>query len=308
MPARLPVRRVRVGLLSGAAAMAARQKRTYRAFQHREAAFRICCARFDAVTTEIVRQRDILEQYIGRHRAFGSSFEPLEVLSDAPEVARRMARAAALVGVGPMAAVAGAMAQCAAEAGLAVGAREVIVDNGGDVYLKTVEPVVVGLYAGSAALADKLAFSLQPDDTPIAVCSSSGKMGHSMSLGRCDLATVVAQDAALADAAATQAANLVKTPDDVNAALNRIAAIEGITGVLIVKDDQIGLAGHLPPLVRTRRQTGQDLQVRDLSRRHADPAFRQLLRLSGREDITAAPPRHHIKRIPGRSVETGKGG
>jgi len=279
VPARLPVRRVRVGLLSGAAAMAARQKRTYRAFQRREAAFRICCARFDAVTTEIVRQRDILEQYIGRHRAFGSSFEPLEVLSDAPEVARRMARAAALVGVGPMAAVAGAMAQCAAEAGLAVGAREVIVDNGGDVYLKTVEPVVVGLYAGSAALADKLAFSLQPDDT-----------------------------AALADAAATQAANLVKTPDDVNAALNRIAAIEGITGVLIVKDDQIGLAGHLPPLVRTRRQTGQDLQVRDLSRRHADPAFRQLLRLSGREDITAAPPRHHIKRIPGRSVETGKGG
>jgi len=246
---------MRVGLLSGTAAMAARQKRTYRAFRHREAVFRICCERFDAVTAEIVRQRRILEQYIGRHLAFGSSLESLELLSDAPEVARRMARAAALVGVGPMAAVAGAMAQCAAEAGLAAGAREVIVDNGGDIYLLAVEPVVVGLYAGRAALGDKLAFSLQPDDTPIAICSSSGKMGHSMSLGRCDLATVVAEDAALADAAATQAANLVKTPDDVNAALNRIAAIEGIAGVLIAKDNQIGLAGHLPPLVRTRRQT-----------------------------------------------------
>jgi len=233
--------------------MAAFHKRTYRPFQHRGAAFRICCERFDAVTAEIVRQRDILEQYIGRHPSFGSSLEPLELLADAPEVARRMARAAALVGVGPMAAVAGAMAQTAAEAGLAAGAVEVIVDNGGDIYLRAGAPVVVGLYAGSATLGDKLAFSLQPDDTPIAICSSSGRMGHSLSLGRCDLATVVAKDAALADAAATQAANLVETAADVNAALNRIAAIEGVTGVLIVKDDQVGLAGRLPSLVQAPR-------------------------------------------------------
>ena len=164
-----------------------------------------------------------------------------------------MARAAARVGVGPMAAVAGAMAQCAAEAGLAAGADEAIVDNGGDIYLRTIKPVVVGLYAGSAALGDKLAFSLQPDETPIAICSSSSKMGHSLSLGRCDLATVVAKDAALADAAATQAANLVETAADINAALNRIAAIEGVAGVLIVNDDQVGLAGSLPSLVRASR-------------------------------------------------------
>ena len=228
-------------------------KRTYRTFTYRGAAFRICCERFDAVTAEIVRQRDILERYIGRHAEFASCLEPLELCADAPEVARRMARAAALVGVGPMAAVAGAMAQCAAEAGLAAGADEVIVDNGGDIYLRAVEPVVVGLYAGGAAVADQLAFSLQPDDTPIAICSSSGKMGHSLSLGRCDLATVVAQDAALADAAATQAANLVQRPSDVTAALNRIAAIGGIAGVLIAKADQVGLAGRLPSLVKTPR-------------------------------------------------------
>ena len=71
-------------------------------------------------------------------------------------------------------------------------------------------------------------------------------MGHSMSLGQCDLATIVAKDAALADAAATQAANLVSTPDDVDAALERIMAIQDIAGVLIVKDDRIGLAGRLP--------------------------------------------------------------
>jgi hypothetical protein len=228
------------------------RERTYQAFTYRGAAFRICCEKFDTVTTEIVRQRRVLEQYIERQPAFGSSLEPLGLLADAPVVARHMARAAALAGVGPMAAVAGAMAQCAAEAGLADGANEVIVDNGGDIYLQSVKPVVVALYAGRSRLGEKLAFSLQPDDTPVAICSSSSKMGHSLSLGRCDLATVVAKDGALADAAATRAANLVQTPDVVNASLSRIAAIEGITGVLIVKDDQIGLAGHLPSLIKAQ--------------------------------------------------------
>ncbi len=228
------------------------EKRIYRTFTHREAVLRICCDRFDMVTGEIVRQRRILEDYIERHPEFGSAWEPTEVLHDAPEVARRMADAARLVGVGPMAAVAGAMAQCAAEAGLKAGAPEAIVENGGDLYLKAAEPVIVALHTGTVELAGRLAFSLQPDDTPISICSSSGKMGHSMSLGQCDLATVVARDAALADAAATEAANRVKSFDQVRPTLERIAAIEGVDGVLIAKDDRIGLAGNLPKLVKTR--------------------------------------------------------
>jgi ApbE superfamily uncharacterized protein (UPF0280 family) len=104
----------------------------------------------------------------------------LELLADAPEVARRMASTAQRVGVGPMAAVAGAMAQCAAEAGLAAGAKEVIVENGGDIYLKTTGPVTIGLHAGTSKIGDRLAFALQVDETPLAVCSSSGTMGHSM--------------------------------------------------------------------------------------------------------------------------------
>jgi ApbE superfamily uncharacterized protein (UPF0280 family) len=163
-----------------------------------------------------------------------------------------MVRAARLVGVGPMAAVAGAMAQCACQAGLEAGAREAIVDNGGDIYLRAAEPVIIGLGTGTADLAEQLAFSLQAHDTPISICSSSGQMGHSNSLGRCDLATAVARDAALADAAATQAANLVMTVKDVKPALERIAAIEGIEGVMIIKNDRVGLAGQLPPLVKIR--------------------------------------------------------
>ncbi|MCP4258445.1 MAG: UPF0280 family protein [Planctomycetes bacterium] len=228
------------------------QKRTYRNFTHLEAVFRICCNCFDTVTQEIERQRRILDDYIKSCPSFRDSFEPIELRDDAPEVAQRMARAASLIGVGPMAAVAGAMAQCAAEAGLKTGAQEVIVENGGDIYLKAIEPVLIALNTGTARLSNRLAFSLQPSDTPLAICSSSGQMGHSKSLGNCDLATVVAEDAALADAAATQAANLVKEEEDVNPALQSIAAIEGIEGVLIVKNDRVGLAGNLPPLIKIK--------------------------------------------------------
>jgi ApbE superfamily uncharacterized protein (UPF0280 family) len=226
------------------------QNRTYRTFTHREAVFRICCSQFDAVTAQIVHQRRVLEDYINRHPEFRHSFEPIELRTDAPEIALRMARAAGLVGVGPMAAVAGAMAQCAAEAAIGAGAVEAIVENGGDIYLQAAEPVIIGLGTVTAELAGQLAFSLQPRDTPISICSSSGQMGHSESRGRCDLATVVSKDAALADAAATQAANLVMTVKDVDSALKRIASIEGIEGVVIIQNDRVGLAGQLPPLVK----------------------------------------------------------
>ena len=229
------------------------QQRTYREFTHKEAVFRICCEAFEVVTAEIVRQRKILEDYLDRHPEFKTAFEPVALLADAPPSAQQMALAADRVGTGPMAAVAGTMAQLAAKAGIKAGADEVIVENGGDIYLQTKESVVIGLYPGAGELTGQLGFSLKAEDTPISICSSSGKMGHSRSLGQCDLATVVSKDAGLADAAATQAANLVRTADDVEPTLNRIAAIDGVDGVLIVKDEQFGMAGHLPPLVKIHR-------------------------------------------------------
>jgi ApbE superfamily uncharacterized protein (UPF0280 family) len=159
-----------------------------------------------------------------------------------------MAAAADVVGVGPMAAVAGAMAQMAAEAGLAAGAAEAIVDNGGDIFMVLRRPAVVRLFAGAGAVGDRLAFLVRPEDTPLSICSSSGTMGRSMSLGLCDLATVTARDAALADAAATFAGNQVKSAGDIQPALRRIAAIGGVLGVLLVKGDKVGMIGRLPEL------------------------------------------------------------
>jgi ApbE superfamily uncharacterized protein (UPF0280 family) len=146
--------------------------------------------------------------------------------------------------------VAGAMAQIAAEAALAEGAAEAIVENGGDIYLASPASVVIGLFAGDNPLSGWLALEVGPEEMPLAVCSSSGRLGHSLSFGDCDLATVVARDAALADAAATLAANLVRTGADLPAALQRAAAVPGVSGLLLVKGGKVGKAGKLPRLVR----------------------------------------------------------
>jgi len=98
---------------------------------------------------------------------------------------------------------------------------------------------------------------------PLAICSSSARMGHSLSLGDCDLATVVARDASLADAAATLACNLTRTLHDVDATLARITGIPGVNGLLLVKGERVGLSGRLPPLVRSRDPLQEEKVTRD---------------------------------------------
>ena len=231
--------------------------RCYRTVACKESRLRVATDRFEVLGAEVTRQRALLEAYIERHRDFRTSLVPVGLLADAPEIAQRMHRAASLAGVGPMAAVAGAIAQMAAEAALNAGAREAIVENGGDTYLFSPETVTVALYAGGAALGGRLAFQVTAEMMPLSICSSSGRMGHSVSLGDCDLATVVSADACLADAAATRAGNAVRLEEDLEAAARQVAAIAGVTGVLLVKGARIALAGRLPRLVRNA-----DLQTR----------------------------------------------
>ncbi|MHC4927558.1 MAG: hypothetical protein ACYTER_09590, partial [Planctomycetota bacterium] len=130
-------------------------QRTYQTFTHKEAEFRICCEQYEAVTLEIIRQR---------HPEFQASLTPIELLPDAPEAARRMAAAAKLVGTGPMAAVAGTMAQLAVEEAVRCGATEAIVENGGDIYIYSTEPVTIGLFSGGGKSVNKLAFAIEPQE------------------------------------------------------------------------------------------------------------------------------------------------
>lgn len=240
--------------------------RVYRSFSWKDTNLRVACASFELVTRTVVEARRQLERYIARHPAFRTALAPLPLLADPPEAARRMAVAAELTGLGPMAAVAGTLAQLGAEAALADGCDEVIVENGGDIFLVAARPVTIALHAG-AALGSRLAFHIDPQQTPLALCSSSGTMGHSLSLGRCDLATVASRDASLADAAATLVGNLVRRERDLTPALERVGAIPGVDGILAVVDGRIGLWGHLPPLVRNEDATTGSKITRDLHAR-----------------------------------------
>jgi ApbE superfamily uncharacterized protein (UPF0280 family) len=224
--------------------------RQYTTFSLKEANLRICSPLAPLIIEEVKRLRLELEAYIRRHAEFLTSMVPIELLPDAPEIASRMARASSLCGVGPMAAVAGAVAQMAAEAALKAGADEAIIENGGDIFAASKREVIIGLFAGDHPLSGRLAFRIGPELMPLSVCSSSSRFGHSMSFGDCDLAAAVSADAVLADAAATLTGNSVRSTRDVEAALRRVSGIAGMSGVLIIKEDKVGMAGSLPPLVK----------------------------------------------------------
>ncbi len=226
--------------------------RRYREFNWKGAGYRISSSMTISIINEIKAQRKQLEDYIAEHPVFKTALIPVSVTSEAPEIARWMQRVSEKVNIGPMAAVAGAIAEFAARAALTLGATEAIVDNGGDIFIASDEEVNVGLFAGNNRISDELVLVIPPSCMPLAVCSSSSLMGHSMSLGRCDLATVVARDTALADAAATRACNLVKEEADIHPALETIMDIQGIMGVLIVKNGRTGMVGDFPNFLRKK--------------------------------------------------------
>jgi len=192
----------------------------------------------------VVKYRRQLESYIEQAPAFLTSLEPLPVTSDAPRIVRRMAEAAQAAGVGPMAAVAGAMAEFVGSELLAF-SPEIIVENGGDIYLKSRGKRVIGIYAGKSPFTGKIGLEINGPDTPLGICTSSGTVGHSFSYGKADAAIALAPSAALADAAATAIGNLVNQPTDIRDGIEMARGIKGLKGAVIIKDDSIGLWGEV---------------------------------------------------------------
>ncbi|GAB4284558.1 MAG: UPF0280 family protein [Coriobacteriia bacterium] len=188
--------------------------------------------------------RNDLEGYIARVPRFAESYVPMDVEADAPEIVRAMTAAARIAGVGPMAAVAGAIAERVAR-GLAEKSPDVIVENGGDLYIIGAHQRTIALWAGESPLSGRVGIELDADRQPIAVCTSSGTIGHSRSFGRADTVTVLARDGALADAVATALANRVRETDDVPAVLRHAQAVEGISGVVVVLGDRLGAWGDV---------------------------------------------------------------
>ena len=198
----------------------------------------------DQATKAVLKYRHQLERYIKRQPSFATSLVPVPVTDDAPPIIKDMADAARRVGVGPMASVAGAMAQFVGEELLAY-APEVIIENGGDIYLKSRQNRTVGIFAGKSPLSGHIGLEIRGEETPLGVCTSSGTVGHSLSFGHADAVVVVSTSTTLADAAATAIGNIIKRRDDIAKGTDFAQNTKGLLGVVIIKDDKMGIWGKV---------------------------------------------------------------
>ncbi len=190
----------------------------------------------------VAHYRQQIEDHIIRHPLFGKSLAPVESISDAPHIVKAMIEASSKANVGPMASVAGAIAEFVG-LGLMPFSREVIVENGGDVFLFTSERREILLLAESSRFRG-LRIALDPTPQSVGICTSSGILGHSLSFGRADAVMVIASSASLADAAATAIGNLVKRSSDLNVAIAKAREI-GVDGVVILVGDKMGAWGKV---------------------------------------------------------------
>jgi ApbE superfamily uncharacterized protein (UPF0280 family) len=192
----------------------------------------------------VLKYRRQIEVYIETNPEFQKTLIPLNEDPYAPEIVREMIRASRLAQVGPMAAVAGAIAESVSKDLLPI-SKEVIVENGGDIYLATSRERAIGIFAGDSPLSLKIGIVIGPEDSPLGVCTSSGTVGPSLSFGKADAVCIVSKSAALADAAATAIGNIVKEKNDIELGLERGKGIEGVLGILIIVGAKMGVWGNI---------------------------------------------------------------
>lgn len=190
------------------------------------------------------QQRRLLEEYIQKDRLFVEAIQPYVVGTEAPFIVQEMTRAANLSGVGPMAAVAGAFAQFVGK-WLLEKSPEVIVENGGDIFIRSDYHHRVGVYAGDSPFSQKLSVNVKPSLEPRGICTSSATIGPSLSLGCADAALIFASSSTLADAAATAVGNQVYSEEDFASALDFALNIPGVNGALVILGDKMAVRGDI---------------------------------------------------------------
>lgn len=186
-----------------------------------------------------------MDTWIGKHPAYAQALTPCSATADAPEVFREMSAVTRKSGIGPMSAVAGAVAQKTGEAlKKRFGVREIIIENGGDIYADIREDLDISVFAGTSPLSEKVGLHIEAAYAPLGICTSSGTVGPSLSFGKADAVMVVCQDVKLADTYATAFANMIQTPEDVQPCIEKIQTCREILAAIAIKDDKIGICGQ----------------------------------------------------------------
>jgi len=233
------------------------QPRTYRNHMQKEGlvSFRVAVKETDLhiqadrdlgnyARERLLLHRDVLEKYALRHPEFVVTLSPWTRNDPMPAIVEEMVHAGRRAGVGPMAAVAGAIAARVGE-DLLDRSREVIVENGGDLFLRTRSHVTIGIHAGEVSPASNMLMKAGGGDAPVGVCTSSGIIGHSTSFGRSDAVCVISPSCALADAAATAIGNRVHGGSDIRSAIEWGRKIEEVQGIVIIAGGRIGAWGDV---------------------------------------------------------------
>ncbi|MBN2795410.1 MAG: UPF0280 family protein [Clostridia bacterium] len=190
----------------------------------------------------VEKYRRIISDYIVRRPEF-TGLVPIQQDEFAPGIIQHMIEASSKAGVGPMATVAGAISHYVGQS--IDYNQEIMIENGGDIYLKSYEDKVIGIYAGDSLFSNRVGVKVKSEDTPIGICTSAGKVGHSLSFGNTDAVMVISEDTLLADAMATSIGNLVKTKGDIKAGLEFGKSVLGVVGIVIIIDDELGAYGDL---------------------------------------------------------------
>lgn len=192
----------------------------------------------------VLRHRGYLENYIRQHPEFAATLTPWNDKGPCPGIVREMAHAGQLAGVGPMAAVAGAVAEQVGR-DLLGHTDHVIVENGGDLFIRSREPITIGIFANQSPLNLRIGLRMDAVEQPMAVCTSSGTVGHSLSMGKADAVCIVSASCALADAAATSVGNHIQAEADIHKAVEIGKNIKGVEGIIVIVKDKIGMWGDL---------------------------------------------------------------
>jgi ApbE superfamily uncharacterized protein (UPF0280 family) len=198
----------------------------------------------DFALKSLIKHRNSLEIYIKNHLAFRTSLLPLPEDDLAPPIIRDMLNKSKICGVGPMASVAGAVSEFVGY-DLLDQTENLIIENGGDVFLRSKNKLTVSVYAGESPLSYKVNLLVKPEETPLGICTSSATVGPSLSFGKADAVCVISKSATLADAAASTIGNKVKSKKDIKSALDYGIEIPGVEGIIIICNNDMGAIGEV---------------------------------------------------------------
>ena len=196
----------------------------------------------DIALKSLARHRHSVETYIKSHPDFLTSLLPLPEDDLAPPIIRDMIAKSKICGVGPMASVAGAVSEFVGY-DLLNQTENLIIENGGDIFIKSENKLITSVYAGESALSYNVNFVVKPEETPLGICTSSATVGPSLSFGKADAVCVISKSATLADAAASAIGNKVKSKNDIKHALDFGTKIKGVSGIIIILGKELGVIG-----------------------------------------------------------------